>query len=296
MATLARIRALPLLLAVGSFALVVVFYYLFAASAVGQRLEDEALKAASIASPLRWDFLGSAVGNTLEIFAGLAAVLVVVLTLARRRFLELFLLVAAGGGAMLTTQVLKHDFFHRPDTGLQWTGPNSMPSGHTTAGIVCAIAVVLACPRAWRGILAWVMAGVGAYVGYGTLAHGWHRPADVVTAFAVAVGWYSLAIALGAGATKPGAQRNRVTTVSVIVLGIAGSVAVIGSLIAIWRWQLGMTQQVDLILGAAGAIFGSAAVLMSLLCLAANRSIGPHRIDKETVSSDGTILAPADRR
>lgn len=60
-------------------------------------------------------------------------------------------------GSNLTSQVLKHWVFSRPDLGIYETTPatlNSMPSGHSTVAFSVAVALVLVLPPAVRPLAA----------------------------------------------------------------------------------------------------------------------------------------------
>lgn len=94
-------------------------------------------------------------------------------------------------GANLTTQVIKA-LWDRPELGLYETYGNSWPSGHTTLAAGAAFAVLLLLPARWRGPAALSGGVFTAFMAWGTLMTGWHRPSDTVAAICVSAVWYVL--------------------------------------------------------------------------------------------------------
>lgn len=141
----------------------------------------------------------------------------------------------------LSTQVLKHWVFTRPDYGMSWRydGANTLPSGHTAMAASAAVAAVLVAPAAWRAWAAWGGAALAAAMGYSTLVCQWHRPADVLTAILLAVGWAAAAVACGAWSRDGQALRlaesarrwlGRLGLVSGACAVVAEAVALVGTL------------------------------------------------------------------
>lgn len=93
---------------------------------------------------------------------------------------------------LIVPQVLKATL-PRPQLADPWPMTNSLPSGHTAAVAALAVALVLALPVAWRGLV--LLLGLGATALMGTmvvvLAH--HRLSDVLASGCLAL------VALGAG-------------------------------------------------------------------------------------------------
>ncbi|MBC9958237.1 phosphatase PAP2 family protein [Yimella sp. cx-51] len=116
----------------------------------------------------------------------------VLVALLQRRVAVAASVVVLVFGATLTTQVLKYDVLHRV------VGANALPSGHSTAALLWALGAVLVAPRAWRPAVTVAGTLVAATIGVGTIAGRWHRPADVVAAAAVCLGWSALAILMSA--------------------------------------------------------------------------------------------------
>ncbi|WP_116112584.1 phosphatase PAP2 family protein [Austwickia chelonae] len=123
----------------------------------------------------------------------LALVALAVFAVMRRRAdlgLGAAILVA---GANITTQVLKYGVLERSDFG--FSRHNSLPSGHVTVITSLLIAAVLVLPAAWRPMLAPAAAFLATGAGVGTIVLSWHRPSDVIAAYAVVLWWVGAIVA-----------------------------------------------------------------------------------------------------
>lgn len=112
-------------------------------------------------------------------------------------------------GATFTTQVLKHDVLHRVGSGI-----NALPSGHSTAALLWALGAVLVVPRRLRPTVTVLGSVVACLVGVGTIVGRWHRPADVVAAAMVCLGWSAVAVSIAMllGRRRPPTSSASVTT------------------------------------------------------------------------------------
>lgn len=141
----------------------------------------------------------------------------------------------------LSCQVLKHWVLTRPDFGLSWRydGANTLPSGHTAMAASAAVAAVLVAPAAWRAWAAWCGAVLTAAMGYSTLVCQWHRPADVIAAVLLAVGWGAAAVACGAWSRDGRALATPERARRVLAgLGLAsGAVALAGGVVVVAATQ-----------------------------------------------------------
>ena len=234
----------------------------------GLRLDGEAMDAVS--SPelalhrflegLSWVSAGS---------VGLSLLACVALALVRRRFYLALGAVILIGGANITTQILKYDVFTRPDLS---TGPNSLPSGHTTVALSIALAAVIVAPSALRSTVAIGASATAALVGVATVLGRWHRPSDVIAATFVCVVWAAVGMLAAALVRhrRPGPARS----VSVHVGALIGASAV-GGLLVSWgvRPQQGMR---DLGLGivSLGAIGLACAVSVAVVAHLGDRHLG----------------------
>ncbi len=195
-----RSRLLAAVLAVVCFGGTVVDWYLLVTTHPGQVMEQSALAGSLIGAR----FVSDHASNLLHVITmpALVALLLVILIGAlwrgsRRRALWAAATVVATTGSV---QILKRWVFTRPDYGLSWRfdGANTLPSGHTAVAASAAVALVLVAGARWRGAAAWFGAILTAAIGYSTLAAQWHRPADVLAAILMAVGWGAVAVVCGA--------------------------------------------------------------------------------------------------
>ncbi len=120
------------------------------------------------------------------------------IALLRRRFTLAATIVVILVGANETTQVLKPLLASPRPSWLLASGPisaGSWPSGHATAAMTLALAVVLASPARLRPLAAALGAAFAVAVSYSFLALGWHYPSDALGGFLVATIWTLLGIA-----------------------------------------------------------------------------------------------------
>lgn len=122
-------------------------------------------------------------------YAVLSASVVAGAVVLRRRREALVAAVLLAGSAV-TTQLLK------PALGAEHgysVLPPSWPSGHTTAVVSLAAALVIVAPPAQRWLVALAGAAVSAGTGLALVVLGSHYPSDVVGGVFVAAGWACLA-------------------------------------------------------------------------------------------------------
>lgn len=158
-------------------------YYYFVQTTTGQFIDESALvEAVDIHGPA-----GKAATEFLDwlptISLVVAAVVVLFVTVIRRRWTAAGIAVAACIGANIATQVLKEVLPVRPDKGVVTLELNSLPSGHTTLAASAAAAVFLMASPRWRPLAGFVGGTFAIASGVSTLINQWHRPADVVAAF-----------------------------------------------------------------------------------------------------------------
>ena len=180
----------------------------------GQQLDDSAMRTVS-AGALTLQQLHSYLGN---ITIGTTAFLLfgcVILALVRGRFVVAVGAVAIVAGANMTTQVLKHSLFDRPDFGL--TTINSYPSGHTTVAISSVLAAVLVAPPFLRHVVIIAGAFGATLVGASTIVGGWHRPSDVIGALAVSLAWGAV-VAIAVSITHQ-SQSDGLVRLSLLAFG-----------------------------------------------------------------------------
>ncbi len=158
-------------------------YYYFVQTTTGQFIDESALvEAVELHGPA-----GKASTRFLDLLPTIslvmAAVVVLFVTVIRKRWTEAGIAVAACIGANVATQVLKALLPARPDKGVITLELNSLPSGHTALAASAAAAVFLMASPRWRPMAGFVGGTFAIASGVSTLINQWHRPADVVAAF-----------------------------------------------------------------------------------------------------------------
>ncbi len=166
-------------------------YYFFVRTTTGQFIDESALVeavemhgAAGKAATRLLDWLPA-----LSLLIG--ALVVLVVTVVKRRWAAAGIAVAAAVGANVATQILKSLVPDRPFRGIETLELNSLPSGHTTLAASAAAAVFLMVSPRWRPLAGFLGGSFAVATGVSTLINQWHRPADVVAAFLV-VGAFTL--------------------------------------------------------------------------------------------------------
>ncbi|MET3810091.1 phosphatase PAP2 family protein [Arthrobacter sp. UYEF3] len=180
-------------------------YYFFVRTTTGQFIDESALVeavgihgAAGRASTKLLDWLPA-------LSVVLAWAVVVVVTIARRRWAAAGIAVTAALAANIATQILKDLVPVRPFRGIETLELNSLPSGHTTLAASAAAVVFLVVSPRWRPLAGFLGGSFAVATGVSTLINQWHRPADVVAAFLV-VGAFTLPA--GWLATRTGRRWN----------------------------------------------------------------------------------------
>lgn len=177
-------------------------YWFFVKSTLGQFVDESALVEAAVARRI----IGVPTAQVLDLLpvtsVVIAAIVVLFVTLARRRWKAAGIALAAMAAANLSTQLIKSGLPDRPDLGVTTLALNSLPSGHSTLAASAAAAVFLVVSPRWRPAAAFVGGSYAILAGVSTLINQWHRPADVLAAFFVVGFWTALA-ALGVLRTGP---------------------------------------------------------------------------------------------
>ncbi|MCU1567711.1 MAG: superfamily protein, partial [Pseudarthrobacter sp.] len=131
-------------------------YHYFVQTTTGQFIDESALvEAVQIHGPA-----GKASTKFLDLLPTIslvmAAVVVLFVTVIRKRWTEAGIAVTACIGANIATQVLKAALPVRPDKGVVTLDLNSLPSGHTTLAASAAAAVFLMASPRWRPMAGFV--------------------------------------------------------------------------------------------------------------------------------------------
>ncbi|MGY2745265.1 phosphatase PAP2 family protein [Arthrobacter sp. UYCu723] len=174
-----------LLATLASMAALAATYYFFVRTTTGQFIDESALvEAVEIHGTA-----GKAANKLLDSLPALSllisAVVVLIVTVVKRRWTAAGIAVAACVGANVATQILKDIVPDRPYRGIETLELNSLPSGHTTLAASAAAAVFLMVSPRWRPLAGFLGGSFAVATGVSTLINQWHRPADVVAAFLV---------------------------------------------------------------------------------------------------------------
>lgn len=190
----ARVAAWPFLFAaIISLAGLLLSYRFFVKTTTGQFMDESALVEAAVARQR----IGAQTAQALDVLpltsVVIAAVVVLFVTLARRRWKEAGFALLAMAAANLSTQLIKAGLPDRPNLGVNTLALNSLPSGHSTLAASAAAAVFLVVSPRWRPAAAFVGGGYAVAAGVSTLINQWHRPSDVLAAFFIVAFWTALA-------------------------------------------------------------------------------------------------------
>ena len=160
-------------------------YFFFVRTTTGQFIDESALVEAVELNGTA----GKAATKLLDWLPALsvviASIVVLFVTIVRRRWTAAGIAVAACVGANVATQILKDLVPVRPYRGIETLELNSLPSGHTTMAASAAAAVFLMVSPRWRPLAGFLGGSFAVATGVSTLINQWHRPADVVAAFLV---------------------------------------------------------------------------------------------------------------
>jgi membrane-associated phospholipid phosphatase len=191
--------------AVIALACLIAVYAFYVRTSSGQYIDESALEEAAGAQRA----IGAQTAKFLDALpvtsVVIAAVVVLFVTLVRRRWLAAAISIGSMVAANLSTQVIKAALPDRPDRGVVTLDLNSLPSGHSTVAASAAVAVFLVVSPRWRPFAAFAGGTFAVFSGLSTLINQWHRPADVVAGFAVVACWASLA---GLGVMRTGDSWN----------------------------------------------------------------------------------------
>lgn len=129
-------------------------------------------------------------GNPLEV--GLIGGTLALVAAARGRPRTSLFVIALLGVTSVSSQALKALLAyprHDPEIGTTFITPEAFPSGHATASMALAIALVVVVPPRLRPAAAIAGAVLAIGVSFSIVALGWHFPSDVVGGYLLATGW-----------------------------------------------------------------------------------------------------------
>ncbi|MDQ7804638.1 phosphatase PAP2 family protein [Amycolatopsis sp. A133] len=180
--TRAASRTAVLAASAAGFALAfVAAYLLFVRTEAGRGVENGVVRSAQSAGTTV-DWAAPLREADLVVVLGGVAVLLVVISLVRRRLALGVMALVLLAAPLVVAQLLKLYVLERPSTGdrLGVAGHNSFPSGHVSAAMAVLVALAIVLPRRYR-LPALVTGGFGvAWVSAAAVALGWHRLSDTV--------------------------------------------------------------------------------------------------------------------
>ncbi|MFE5338300.1 phosphatase PAP2 family protein [Isoptericola sp. NPDC056573] len=180
----------------------------FVGTTAGQRVDELAFGGATYGQGRLWQVAEPVLDVVSVAFVVAGVGVAMLVALVRRRWVLALQVAVLVAGANVTTQVLKHGVLDRPELLPGWTGPNTLPSGHTTVAASVSVALLLVTPRAWRPVVAILGAAYTAATGVSTLVGQWHRPSDVVAAVLVVLAWGAAVCALAPASSTDEPHRR----------------------------------------------------------------------------------------
>lgn len=207
-----------------------------------RRLDDGALHGFSAVTRPRLTEVMEAMTSLADPFAYLLlAAAIILIALARRRYMTALAIPVILGGANLTAQLLKHALaderlsaFLTPQdqiTAASW------PSGHAAAAMALGLCLVLAAPPRLRAAAAFLGAGYAVGVGYAVVYLEWHFPSDVLAGYLVAGVWALLGVAaltaLRAGRATESEPEPRRRAFGAVAIGLAAAVLPVLGLLSV---------------------------------------------------------------
>lgn len=215
-----------LIAAVACLAVAASAYVLMVRTRLGQRFDNAALVGAfqqNSSARLSDSFF---VAKTSAVAFCIALLVVIGVSLYRRRLRVGIALAVTAVLAVLITHGLKVDVLTRPvlvaSDSIQYK--NSYPSGHTATAIAAALVLVVVMPPAFRGAMALLAGTYAAAIAQDVQTAGWHRPSDAIGAAFVVFALVAIVTAALARVGTVGTGRQRTHVVAYPVLGLAALV------------------------------------------------------------------------
>ena len=170
-------------------------YVFFVHTSVGRGLDERLFNAVPRQHSIWFRLSGALLGGEVVLaVVGIAAVLVV--GLRRRRFRRMVVGLATAAVSVVAGELFKRVLLSRPTAGAAEAVSNSFPSGHTVVATAVAVAVWFVAGERRRPVVVVIGGLLCVLVGAVTIVQQWHRPSDVVSAYALVA-----ACACAAGAT-----------------------------------------------------------------------------------------------
>lgn len=119
----------------------------------------------------------------------------------------------------------------------EFPGPKAIeaaafPSGHSTAAMTLALALVLVAPRRYRPLAALVGAPFAIAMGLSVVLMGWHLPSDVFGGYLLAAAWCLAILAVLKMVERRGPERTAQPEAQGNGLAVAGATGIVGLTLA----------------------------------------------------------------
>ncbi len=235
-------------------------------------------------SPIAWKVAG--LGDAFEV--GLIGATLALIAVARGRPRTALFVLALLAVTSVSSQLLKALLAyprHDPEIGTTFIKPEAFPSGHATASMALAIALVVVVPSRLRPAAAIVGGGFTIGVSFSIVALGWHFPSDVVGGYLLATGW-ALVLLAGLRASQARyperhvrsrlAARLQSATEKTATVGLAAALAGLAVFTAIVSVAMlpdaaDYAREHTAFMAVAGAVSVSAFALLAAMALASTR-------------------------
>jgi membrane-associated phospholipid phosphatase len=223
-----------------------------------------------------------ALGNATEV--GLIGGALAFIALARGRPRVALFVLALLALTSVSSQALKAVLAYPRHEGMlhgTHIDPAAFPSGHATAAMSLAIALVVVVPSRLRPLAAVVGMALALGVSFSIVSLGWHLPSDVAGGFLLATGWALVLLAALRSSTEIFPERtgrsrlaagsravvDRLATIGLAAVAVAGAAAavVVAAIVVLFRLPdlLGYMQNHTAFFVVAAALAVSAAALLA---------------------------------
>lgn len=183
-------------------------YAFFVHTGAGRGLDERIFNAAPRGHSIWFRLSGGLLGSEV-VLAAAGLMLTVVVGLRRRRFRQMVVGLGSAVTSVVMAELLKHVLLSRPSAGASGAVSNSFPSGHTVVAAAVVVEVWFVAGQRWRPTVVVVGGLLSLLVGVVTVVQQWHRPSDVVSAYALVAACACAAGAvLARSSERPGSPVN----------------------------------------------------------------------------------------
>ena len=203
-----------------------------------------------------------ALGNVAEV--GLIGGALALVALARGRPRVALFVLGLLALTSVSSQVLKALLAYPRHEGMidgAHIDPAAFPSGHATAAMSLAIALIVVVPARLRPLAAVVGMGLALGVSFSIVSLGWHLPSDVAGGFLLATGWSLVLLAGLRAAARVVPERSGRSRVAAVSRSVVDRVAAVGLVATAAAGAAFFVVAIGLVLGAGAMLAGLAGLL-----------------------------------